>query len=76
MFQELLARLTVSPTVLPVSIREIDMTLGCFDMRIPLADPCPQCGAFNMQVGDYVCWGHCGACYDTDLKASKQACNP
>lgn len=36
-----------------------------YDMMLPLADACPNCGAVGrMRVGDWVCWGFCGACYD------------
>ena len=51
------------PDVTPVSFRDIDM-LPPMDLTLPCSDPCPNCGAFNMKVGDYVCMGVCSACTD------------
>lgn len=46
---------------LPVTI--IDLERGpIVDMHHHLADPCPDCGAFNMFVGDWVCYGRCSPC--------------
>ena len=52
----------IEPEVTPVSMRDVDMAKGEFDMCLPMADPCPNCGAFNMQIGDYVCMGFCCKC--------------
>ena len=54
--------LIAHPEVFPPSIRDCEMASGCFDMFIPLADPCPGCGAFRMRVGDWVCSGFCDIC--------------
>lgn len=53
----------VQPPQLPVSIIDVDRNVECFAMHLPMQDPCPRCGGFRMQVGDYVCWGFCYACY-------------
>lgn len=52
---------TWQPSDLPPSIRDIEK-LPCMDMSLHCADPCPNCGAFNMRVGDYVCYGMCEPC--------------
>ena len=49
------------PELTPVSMRDVDM-MPPMDMCIHMSDPCPGCGAFNMRVGDYVCWGACSKC--------------
>lgn len=49
------------PDVTPVSFRDIDM-LPPMDLMLSCSDPCPKCGAFNMQVGDYVYMGICFPC--------------
>lgn len=49
------------PDVLPVSKIDIDRNPP-MDLMLPMSDPCDRCGAFNMQVGDYVCFGFCRNC--------------
>ncbi len=56
--------LSLEPPQMPVSALDVDRTNGCFEMMLPMADPCGKCGAFRMLVGDYVCWGFCTACYN------------
>ena len=56
---------TAEPPQTPVTIR--DMELGAakgeyYDMSLHMADPCPECGAFRMLVGDYACFGVCQSC--------------
>lgn len=51
------------PEITPVSMRDVDM-MPCMDLTIHMSDPCPGCGAFRMQVGDYVCVGFCSGCTD------------
>ena len=51
------------PPQLPVTILDLERATECYDMMLPMADPCPNCGAFRMQVGDWVCWGHCFRCF-------------
>jgi len=49
------------PLQTPVPI--LDLERGpVIDMFLPMSDPCPACGGFCMQVGDWVCWGHCHRC--------------
>lgn len=50
------------PDILPVQQRELEITDKIVNMELPMADPCPNCGAFRMMVGDWVCYGHCGIC--------------
>ncbi len=50
------------PEQTPVTIIDLERTGRMFDMFLPMADPCPSCGAFNLRVGDYVCWGMCYHC--------------
>jgi hypothetical protein len=50
------------PPQLPVTIIDMERTSGIYDMHLHMADPCPNCGAFNMHVGDWVCWGACYPC--------------
>lgn len=52
-----------APPQLPVTIIDLDRATDCYDMNIPMADPCPACGGFRMLVGDWVCWGFCYGCY-------------
>lgn len=49
------------PDVTPVSFRDIDMNPP-MSLELPCSDPCPECGAFNMTVGYYVCVGACHVC--------------
>lgn len=52
------------PLQTPVTI--LDLERGpMVDMMLPMSDPCPSCGATNMLVGDWVCWGTCIVCYET-----------
>lgn len=53
-----------SPPQLPVTILDMERSpVGhTFDMELPMADPCPSCGGFNMRVGDWVCHGSCWPC--------------
>lgn len=51
-----------TPPQLPVTILDFERRKGLFNMMLPMADPCPACGAFNMLVGDWVCWGACNIC--------------
>jgi len=55
------------PPQLPVTIIDIERSRRCFDMHLPMADPCPRCGGHNMQVGDYVCYGVCSHCETADM---------
>ena len=55
----------------PVTIRTIEHSPP-MDMHLPMADPCPECGAFNMFVGDYVCYESCSACYLVKMKEEEQ----
>lgn len=57
---------TIEPPQLPVTIRDMEQADGSFDMHLHMADPCPACGAFNMQVGDYACFGVCDICSGGD----------
>lgn len=50
------------PPQYPVSILDLHRIEHAVDMYLPLQDPCPRCGAFNMQVGDYVCYEMCSIC--------------
>jgi len=52
----------VIPDVLPVSMRDVYMS-DPLEMNLFMSDPCPNCGAFRMMVGDYVCWGICYICF-------------
>jgi hypothetical protein len=54
---------TEQPPQIPVTILDMERASGCFDMNLQMADPCPNCGGFNMKVGDWVCWGTCYRCY-------------
>ena len=69
-----------APEVTPVSKRDLDMladrTGDCYDMFLPMADPCRLCGAFNMKVGDYVCWDSCYPCYDAENRRQFEADQP
>lgn len=47
----------------PLSIRDVDMSPVPLSMMEPMADPCPSCGGFRLQVGDMVCWGVCYRCF-------------
>lgn len=60
-----------TPDILPPSIRDVDMGPP-IDMSLPMQDPCPGCGAFRMQVGDYVCLGVCGICEDSAYQAMQK----
>lgn len=58
---------TVEPEVTPPSGRDAAAVLArgeTFDLLLPLADPCPVCGAFRMCVGDYVYLGCCTPCFE------------
>lgn len=71
-YEEYVAATKVEPPQRPPTILDLERAEGCFDMHLPLADPCPSCGAFRMQVGDWVCFGLCSVCYDAlheDVKA-------
>lgn len=59
----------VEPPQIPVTILDIERTQRCFDMHLPMADPCPTCGGVNMQVGDWVCYGQCSKCEEKDYLA-------
>lgn len=52
-----------TPPQIPVTILDLERTEGYFEGLLPMADPCPHCGGFNMKVGDWVCWGLCFSCY-------------
>lgn len=43
------------------------------DMNLPMQDPCSNCGAFNMCVGDWVCLGQCGPCEVAEHVAREQS---
>jgi len=58
----------IEPPQLPVTILDTVRANGCFDMHHHMSDPCPECGAFRMQVGDWVCYGICGACYEKHME--------
>jgi len=51
------------PECKPVSIRDASMGPP-YDMELHMADPCPECGGFRMQLGDWACWGMCYVCAD------------
>jgi len=51
------------PECKPVSIRDASMGPP-YDMELHMADPCPECGGFRMQLGDWACWGMCYICAD------------
>ena len=64
-----------TPIALPTT-RDVDLLAGKdlrlpdgttyhleYPLHTPLRDPCPQCGAFNMVVGDYMYLGVCSPCY-------------
>lgn len=55
------------PEITPVSMNDVDK-MPPMDMSIQMSDPCPKCLGFTMVVGDYVCWGFCYHCYDTELE--------
>lgn len=55
------------PESLPPTMLDVDRDKP-MDMNLPLADPCPSCGAFNMQVGHYVTGGICSPCYFEAIK--------
>jgi len=52
------------PDVLPPSILDVNR-MPPMKMDQPMSDGCEYCGAFRMQVGDYVCYGMCTVCYET-----------
>ena len=54
------------PEILPVSIIDIKRTDQTFDMNHHMSDPCPRCGAFRMQVGDWGCFGVCFICFQKE----------
>lgn len=56
-----------TPDVLPPSIRDVALSPP-MEMAQPLQDPCPLCGAWRMEVGDYVCYGACSVCYENAAK--------
>lgn len=64
---------TLPPPQEPPTILDCERSEGCFDMALPLADPCPSCGAFRMRVGDWACYGFCGVCYDNLDESAKAA---
>lgn len=51
------------PEILPPSIRDVNMG-SCYEMFLHMQDPCPNCGAFNMLLGDYVCYNMCSPCFE------------
>lgn len=51
------------PDVTPVSFGDIEMNPP-MNLELHCSDPCPACGAFRMQVGDYVYMGICSICID------------
>lgn len=51
-----------APPQLPVSMLDVDRAKGPLAMELPMQDACPACGAFRMQVGDYICWRRCRVC--------------
>jgi hypothetical protein len=55
------------PDALPVSILDVER-MPPMNMNHHMSDPCPSCKGFRMLVGDYVCWGFCGACYDDAIQ--------
>jgi predicted nucleic-acid-binding Zn-ribbon protein len=64
--QEEEQKLWPTPEDTPVSILDVDR-LPPMNMSVHMSDPCPACGAFNMQVGDYVCAGTCWPCAYKEL---------
>lgn len=60
------------PLQTPVTVLDLERTGLVLDMNLPMADPCPTCGAFNMCVGDWVCLGHCGPCEGDAQRRSEQ----
>lgn len=56
------------PPQQPISILDIERSNEEFNMLQPLQDGCPRCGAFNMNAGDYICFGYCYVCFDNELK--------
>lgn len=52
------------PSQTPISIIDLERDTSSvgFDMFLHMSDPCPKCGAFNMRVGDYTCFGTCWPC--------------
>lgn len=55
------SQVDIKPEILPPSIRDVDMGPP-YGMWQPMQDPCPLCGGWRMQLGDYVCWGVCSKC--------------
>lgn len=55
----------------PVTIRTLEHSPP-MDMHLPMADPCPKCGAFNMRVGDYVCYESCSICYEKMIEEAER----
>lgn len=51
------------PPQVPVTIRDLEVTDRRCSMELSMADPCPECGGFNMLVGDWVCFGSCEHCF-------------
>lgn len=39
------------------------------DMYLVYSEPCPYCNG-EMLVGDYVCWGICFKCFDSEMQKS------
>lgn len=48
-----------------VSMIDVDRSPP-MNMDTPMSDMCPNCGGNCMQVGDYVCWGRCFKCYESE----------
>ena len=54
----------------PLSIRDItrgvsvqgNFAFPVLDSGLPVADPCPRCGAFNLDMGDVFYSGVCKPC--------------
>lgn len=57
------------PEITPVSMIDVDR-MPPMDMMQSMSDACPRCTGFTMFVGDYVCWGFCGVCYENAIKQS------
>lgn len=39
---------TCEPPQTPVTVIDLERSPVCFDMDLPMADPCPSCGGFCM----------------------------
>lgn len=52
------------PEITPVSNIDLERNdpVNSASMFLHMSDPCPNCGAFNMLVGDWACYGQCSPC--------------